>query len=189
MVTSIAVCAWCKEEYIKKRSCRGKFCSKICSGKSNSSKRIKKVICCYDCGKTIESHLYKNRCIDCKRIAHNKNNNADYHRRKDYVKMQRKAYYASNKQTFIERNKTRYYYKYLKGMSVQDYEQLCKECNYSCNICGLITDGKFTKKLYVDHDHSTKKIRGLLCQKCNSGLGMFKDNIIILSKAIVYLKK
>lgn len=42
--------------------------------------------------------------------------------------------------------------------------------------------------LVVDHDHSTGLIRGLLCTNCNTGLGMFKDNIKILEAAIKYLK-
>lgn len=41
----------------------------------------------------------------------------------------------------------------------------------------------------VDHDHVTGTIRGLLCSKCNTLLGMAKDNIAILENAIKYLKK
>lgn len=40
----------------------------------------------------------------------------------------------------------------------------------------------------MDHDHTTGKIRGLLCFGCNTGLGKFKDSIVILNKAINYLK-
>ena len=40
----------------------------------------------------------------------------------------------------------------------------------------------------MDHCHKTKKIRGLLCHTCNSGLGMFKDNIEYLKNAIKYLE-
>jgi hypothetical protein len=41
----------------------------------------------------------------------------------------------------------------------------------------------------VDHDHETNKIRGLLCSRCNTGLGLFFDNISNLENAILYLKK
>lgn len=45
------------------------------------------------------------------------------------------------------------------------------------------------KKPQVDHDHNTNKIRGLLCSRCNMGLGFFDDSIEGLTKAINYLKK
>lgn len=52
----------------------------------------------------------------------------------------------------------------------------------SCVICGS------TRRLCIDHDHATKKIRGILCTKCNAGLGMFDDNAVRLESAIRYLK-
>lgn len=51
----------------------------------------------------------------------------------------------------------------------------------ACAIC------KQTKKLVVDHNHTTKQIRGLLCSTCNLGLGMFQDNMDLLESAIRYL--
>jgi len=47
---------------------------------------------------------------------------------------------------------------------------------------------KYRKKLFVDHDHKTKIVRGLLCRKCNIGLDYFKDNIISLQRVIKYLE-
>lgn len=70
----------------------------------------------------------------------------------------------------------------------QEYERSvygkCKEdFTYSeCWICGS------TEKLCVDHSHATGKARGLLCHYCNIGLGVFKDNIKSLEKAVEYLK-
>lgn len=51
-----------------------------------------------------------------------------------------------------------------------------------CAICGIVK-----RKLDYDHDHKTNQFRGLLCQKCNHGIGMFNDDPILLQKAIDYL--
>ncbi len=40
---------------------------------------------------------------------------------------------------------------------------------------------------HIDHDHSTGKVRGLLCSCCNTGIGMFKDNPDVLDRAAFYL--
>lgn len=46
-----------------------------------------------------------------------------------------------------------------------------------------------SKVACVDHNHFTQKIRGLLCKDCNIGLGMFKDNPILLHNGALYLQK
>ena len=71
------------------------------------------------------------------------------------------------------------------GMSVEDYDKLYQDQEGKCAICG--SNGQTV--LYIDHCHSTNDVRGLLCQPCNSGLGMFKDNPELLNSAIAYLKK
>lgn len=56
---------------------------------------------------------------------------------------------------------------------------------YTCKICGI----KGTiDTLFIDHDHNTGKVRGLLCHYCNTGLGFFKDSTSSLKSAIKYLK-
>ncbi len=55
-----------------------------------------------------------------------------------------------------------------------------KECLICKNPCD---------QLCIDHDHATGKFRGLICTRCNHGLGHFKDNIDTLLEAIEYLKK
>lgn len=53
-----------------------------------------------------------------------------------------------------------------------------------CDICS-----KTVAKLFVDHDHNTGAVRGMLCPACNSGLGLFKDDPVKLQSAITYLAK
>lgn len=76
-------------------------------------------------------------------------------------------------------------------MTVERYDQMLKKQNGVCAICKKADSGGFSfgKKLAIDHDHDTKYVRGLLCQKCNRGLGLFNDNIQRLQSAIKYLIK
>lgn len=61
-----------------------------------------------------------------------------------------------------------------------------------CEICGRWIGG-YSKSGCIlaqqDHDHKTGKLRGLLCIRCNVGLGFFKDKPMMLLKAAIYLKK
>lgn len=61
-------------------------------------------------------------------------------------------------------------------------EALALEVPEHCEICGV--EGE----LYADHNHQTGKLRGFLCQGCNSGLGYFKENVEAMQSAISYLK-
>ncbi|UOF77962.1 recombination endonuclease viI [Caudoviricetes sp.] len=72
------------------------------------------------------------------------------------------------------------------GLSVDDYNDMLMAQSGGCAICG----GQNIKgrRLAVDHDHATGKVRGLLCDKCNRGLGNFQDNIVYLKEAINYLE-
>lgn len=71
----------------------------------------------------------------------------------------------------------------------QYYEMLASQ-NYACKICGSEYNNNnrcTSNKLFIDHCHTTGKVRGLLCSKCNHGLGQFNDNPEQLQKAIDYL--
>ena len=79
------------------------------------------------------------------------------------------------------------------NITPQEYETKLASQDYKCAICNKdandnIRRGK-VEPLYIDHCHTTKKLRDLLCHQCNSGLGQFKDNTEILQKAIDYLRK
>lgn len=68
------------------------------------------------------------------------------------------------------------------GISIETYNRMLIEQKGECKIC----KSKF-RNLQIDHDHSTGKIRGLLCNPCNRILGMAKDSTLILASAIQYL--
>jgi len=72
------------------------------------------------------------------------------------------------------------------GVTIQWFENILKRQNGVCAICKKqCTSGR---NLAVDHDHKTNKVRGLLCIKCNNGLGAFEDDIELLQRAMEYLK-
>lgn len=73
--------------------------------------------------------------------------------------------------------------KYLYGITSEEYHRYLIEQGGVCAICGGNRSGK---QLAVDHDHATGEVYGLLCQKCNVGLGYFVDNSEWLRKAAEY---
>jgi len=73
-------------------------------------------------------------------------------------------------------------------MRESDYAKMMLEHNGFCAICGNPPTGK-RNKLHIDHKHGSKVVRGLLCSKCNSGLGFFNDSPAILASAVSYLSK
>lgn len=75
------------------------------------------------------------------------------------------------------------------GIDLEEYDRMLDRQEGKCLICsGTDSNSTNTDNLYVDHCHKTNKVRGLLCSHCNSGLGMFKDSIESLERAIQYIK-
>lgn len=60
---------------------------------------------------------------------------------------------------------------------------------FKCPICEKITIPDLTSKVVLDHDHNTGKVRGWICDSCNTGIGRFKDDVTLLKKAIHYLEE
>lgn len=79
------------------------------------------------------------------------------------------------------------------GLTVQQYQQMIVDQENKCAICRNLETRKNRSgniaALCVDHDHTTNKVRALLCHSCNTGIGKFKDNIDLLQSAITYLRK
>lgn len=96
-----------------------------------------------------------------------------------------KTYYQTDKgRTSLRKRHLKRQY----NLSIEEYNTKLKEQGHKCFLCGK-DELDLKGKLHVDHDHITGKVRGLLCINCNTGLGHFKDNIELLSKAIGYLEK
>ena len=76
----------------------------------------------------------------------------------------------------------------LYGMTMADYDRMHAEQDGRCAICGTL-EADLDTKLYVDHCHTSGRVRGLLCRACNSGLGQFRDQTEALLNAVAYLHK
>lgn len=85
------------------------------------------------------------------------------------------------------------HYAILKTYNIipEHYELMLSEQNNLCAICNKLPPGthKKTSVLFVDHNHATGNVRGLLCHYCNSMLGHAYDNVNIFKSAIKYLEE
>ena len=92
---------------------------------------------------------------------------------------------APNRLTEGEKKNRRFLYniKQRYGITLEEYINMSNDQDNLCWIC------KKSAKLYIDHCHKTNNIRGLLCKECNFGIGLFKEDKIILNNAILYLEK
>ena len=121
---------------------------------------------CYSCKETRRVHQFYgdgNECKGCQSIR----------KAKSYLENQPK-----HRESWLQKN-----YK----ISVQEYEDQFRAQTGICAICKR-TDLS-GRRLAVDHDHETGRLRGLICLKCNRGLGCFDDNKEFLANAVTYLKE
>lgn len=96
---------------------------------------------------------------------------------------------SANKNSKVHQEYTReMHIKRKYGLDIDEYNQMLKDQDNKCAICSY-EFGQKPSDTYVDHNHSTGKVRGLLCQHCNSGLGYFRDNEDNLIKGIKYLQE
>lgn len=159
------------------------------------------ILRCSHCGRDKpEDAFYR----DCKRITG--------HRTvcKDCCETQRRDYKATHPETIREQQRRQnvrargngsrrawywkhresradLYCKWRYGFTLVEYNAMFVAQGGVCAICGAErTDGK---RLNIDHDHSTGRIRGLLCDRCNMVLGSIHDDCELLTNSIKYLQK
>jgi len=155
-----------------------KFCSKRCYKDNKNSQRRKwykdNVILTRD----------KVACRSCgKEFIPRDGNNTAFCSRECYI------YWNNNTSESQHLSRRKYSYKKHYGITIEDYDRMSEEQNHVCYICGGKQERADNAMLCVDHDHETGKARGLLCHNCNHGIGLFKDDPVILNKAIEYLAK
>lgn len=127
-------------------------------------------------------------------------------------KNRKKIWYQTHKEEQAQRKKKRYYEnpglprtrskewyaantgrakaskrKKAYGLEPSEHERMLSEQNGVCAICER--ECRTGRDLAVDHNHKTYKVRGLLCNDCNLGLGKFEENVVLLRSAANYLEK
>jgi len=132
--------------------------------------------------------LSRKRWIDQnpeKAIESHRNRQRRYKERNlEKVRVSQKLWYDANKERYRENKLKRLY-----NLNLNDYEKMLQEQKSCCAICSAKVEEERDKVLVVDHNHLTGNVRGLLCHKCNTGLGLFRDNEAYLLKAVEYLRK
>lgn len=86
-------------------------------------------------------------------------------------------------------SRRRWMYKSKYGITVDQYEQMLAAQDGACAICRQQQTDPRKKRLAVDHCHETGTVRGLLCEKCNRGIGLLGDNLASLRAATIYLEE
>jgi len=101
-----------------------------------------------------------------------------------------KKYNEDNRERLAHQNRLTLV-KRLYKLEASDYLDMIVAQNNKCLICDNEESTRNSRgdvrPLCVDHCHTTGKVRGLLCNRCNSGLGNFNDNVELLKKAQDYL--
>jgi hypothetical protein len=72
------------------------------------------------------------------------------------------------------------------GLTLEQYEEMFFQQGGLCVICNEAPNGR---NLHVDHDHHTGRVRGLLCNACNAGIGHLQDDPNLLRRAVSYLEQ
>jgi len=124
---------------------------------------------------------------------------AHYTRNREAISARHRLYYKAHKEEALARSSKWYKANRARraeisrrwelsqyGLSLEQYRKMVKASGGKCELCRAVPQ---RKALAVDHDHTTNKVRGVLCGPCNQALGLFRDDTVLLTKAIAYLER
>lgn len=104
---------------------------------------------------------------------------------KERLKEKKKHYHSQTKEY-----RRWYTIKKRYGLTKEEYENMLLLQNNKCAICENTKSGhRNTDEMVVDHCHKTNKVRGLLCNRCNTLLGLIEDNPTFMQNISKYLNK
>lgn len=151
----------------------------------------------------ISTELFKRKQIGNPVRKSNMYDKEYYERHKEERKIASRAYYNKNAKRISEQKKV---YRLVNkdkirgikleetyGLSNEEYNAILESQDGKCAVCGKPNSGYSDKggnfrKMFVDHDHETGKVRGLLCRDCNFALGLLKDNPETILRLYEYAK-
>ena len=96
-----------------------------------------------------------------------------------------KRQYKKDKAKECNKYNRQWHFKDKFNLSHEEWLEMWEYQEEKCAICGIVFPTP--SDACVDHDHKTGEIRGLLCRKCNRGIGHFNDDIELVTKAMKYL--
>jgi len=180
-ILALGLCTVCKERPYRE----GRLACQECADKQSEAERQKRLDrrtakVCFQCGDP-ERKPGTSLCHKCHRDMAERSRKARKSKREEKLLNRQccdctkpakygKAYCA---RCLINHRLRRY------GLTLEQFDALGNECK----IC------HGTENLHIDHDHKTNKVRSLLCQNCNRGLGLFKDSPELLRRAADYLQQ
>lgn len=97
----------------------------------------------------------------------------------------RQRFWAENPEAAHLRKKDRHL-RHQYGITLVDYDAMLAEQGGGCAVCGVPSSGD--RKLSVDHCHTSGRVRGLLCSRCNYALGLLDDRPELMRQAATYLE-
>jgi hypothetical protein len=140
--------------------------------------------CHEDLHRTCFSYVRKDNtgvCTECRKAIKKEKDKSSRAKNKEFVENRLRDIGKTKKPRRIKKG---VYFKY--GMSEEDYMEMFSSQDGRCLICNGTQPNK---RLAVDHNHLTGDVRGLLCSKCNSLIGLAGENPSVLVNASIYLMK
>lgn len=167
-------CEHCGKTLADKRTGKARFCSPGCNyafhnaarSAANYAAKVAGRKPCEGCGSTIPETARSNARY-CSRDCMHK---------------------TVTKRNYDPARSTDYNRRYLYGIGTAEVEEILAAQGGVCAICGTDQWGGYRGRPHVDHCHKTKKVRGLLCDGCNNGLGRFADDPDRLRAAAAYVE-
>lgn len=163
-----------------------KYCSESCRDQAKRACRISthSAIECGVCKKEFTPIDRRSKYCSptCRKEAVYQRGRAKRARLKEHNNSYQREYRQRNNKA-VRKHRLKTWY----GISLEEFDSLLKAQNHRCAICGASLDGG--KETHLDHSHKTQSIRGILCNNCNTGIGMFKDDPLLLHAAADYLER
>ena len=135
---------------------------------------------------------YCNKCRMFKPLTDFGTTQKRYQCKECYSKWKKEYYQRPHVKEKEYKHLMRRFFKKEYGITLEQYQEMLLKQNGKCKLCLKEQDFKDYRSarrinLSVDHCHTTGKVRGLLCIKCNQGLGAFNDDIELIKKAMEYI--